>query len=165
VLATCTGDTGLDGLARVLEGFGLGDGVLWVGSGEVTVVGDVQRAEEEERGSWALSSSSPPFLTARVGVEGAGLDRGDSPGMATGTRRTGAVIFTVKPIFSDFCSLGVRSNARKKLKFEFLKFFTLGGQQMRQGCQRYFCYTERLSFAEILIRILDMVTISDSKFG
>jgi hypothetical protein len=60
----------------VLEGFGLGDGVLWVGSGEVTAVGDVQRAEEEERGSWALSSSSPPFLMARVGAEGAGLDRG-----------------------------------------------------------------------------------------
>jgi hypothetical protein len=51
MLATCTGDTGLDGLARVLEGFGLGGGVLWVGSGEVTMVGDVQRAGEEERGS------------------------------------------------------------------------------------------------------------------
>jgi hypothetical protein len=76
VLATCTGDTGLDGLARVLEGFGLGDGVLCVGSGEVTAVGDMQEAEEEERGSWALSSSSPPFLTARVGAEGPGLDRG-----------------------------------------------------------------------------------------
>jgi hypothetical protein len=46
----CTGDTGLGGLARVLEGLGLGGGVLWVGSGEVTMVGDVQRAEEEERG-------------------------------------------------------------------------------------------------------------------
>jgi hypothetical protein len=76
MLATCTGDTGLDGLARVLEGCCLGRGVLWVGSGEVTMVGDVQQAGEEERGSWVLSSSSPPFLTARVGVEGAGLDRG-----------------------------------------------------------------------------------------
>jgi hypothetical protein len=60
----------------VLEGFGLGRGVLWVGSGAVTRVGDVQAAGEEERGSWVLSSSSPPFLTARVGAEGAGLDRG-----------------------------------------------------------------------------------------
>jgi hypothetical protein len=60
----------------VLEGFGLGRGVLWVGSGAVTMVGDVQVAGEEERGSWVLSSSSPPFLTARVGAEGAGLDRG-----------------------------------------------------------------------------------------
>jgi hypothetical protein len=77
VLATCTGDTGLDGLASVLEGFGLGDGVLCVSSGEVTAVGDVQRAGEEERGSWALFSSSPPFLTARVRAEGAGVDRGE----------------------------------------------------------------------------------------
>jgi hypothetical protein len=34
-------NTGHGGLARMLEGFGLGDGVLWVGSGEVTAVGDV----------------------------------------------------------------------------------------------------------------------------
>jgi hypothetical protein len=60
----------------VLAGFCLGDGGLWVGSGAVMAVGDVQRAEEEERGSWVLSSSSPPFLTARVRAEGAGLDRG-----------------------------------------------------------------------------------------
>jgi hypothetical protein len=69
----------------VLEGFGLGDWVLWVGSGEVTAVGDVQGAEGEERGSWARSSSSPPFLTARVGAEGARLDRGSVHGMATGS--------------------------------------------------------------------------------
>jgi hypothetical protein len=61
----------------MLAGFCLGDGGLWVGSGAVTMVGDVQRAGEEERGSWALFSSSPPFLTAWVGAEGAGLDRGD----------------------------------------------------------------------------------------
>jgi hypothetical protein len=35
-------DTGHDGLARVLAGLGRGDGVLWVGSGEVAMVGDVQ---------------------------------------------------------------------------------------------------------------------------
>jgi hypothetical protein len=87
----------------VLEGFGLGDGVLWVGSGEVTAVGDVQGAEGEERGSWARSSSSPPILTARVGAEGAGLDQGGSPGMATGFERTRTVMLTVKPIFLDFC--------------------------------------------------------------
>jgi hypothetical protein len=82
----------------VQEGFCLGDGVLWVGSGEVTVVGDVQRAEEEERGSWARSSSSPPFLMARVGAEGAGLDQGGSPGRATGFERARTVMLTVKPI-------------------------------------------------------------------
>jgi hypothetical protein len=51
VLATCTGDTRLDGLARVLEGFSLGDGVLWVGSGEVTAVGDVQEEKRQRGGS------------------------------------------------------------------------------------------------------------------
>jgi hypothetical protein len=50
--------------------------VLWVGSGEVSMVGDVQEAEEEERGSWACSSPSPPLLTAQVEAEGAGVDRG-----------------------------------------------------------------------------------------
>jgi hypothetical protein len=60
----------------MLEGFGLGGRVLWVGSGEVTRVGDVQRAGEEERRVLGAVSSSPPFLTARVGAEGAGLDRG-----------------------------------------------------------------------------------------
>jgi hypothetical protein len=101
-----------------------------------------------------LSSSSPPFLTARVGAEGAGLDRGGSPGMATGFKRARTVMLTVTTIFSDFCTPGVRSNARKKSKFEFLKFFTLGGPHIRQGFQRYFCYKERLSFAEILFQIL-----------
>jgi hypothetical protein len=48
----------------VLEGFGLGRGVLWVGAGAVTMVGDVQAAGEEEMGVLVLSSSSPPILTA-----------------------------------------------------------------------------------------------------
>jgi hypothetical protein len=74
--------------------------------------------------------------------------------MATGMRRTGAVIFTVKSICSDFCSPGVRSNARKRFKFKILKFFTLGGQHIRQGFQRYFCYKEGLSFAKIIFQIL-----------
>jgi hypothetical protein len=37
------------GLARVLAGFCLGNGVLWVGCGELTLVGVVQR-EERQRG-------------------------------------------------------------------------------------------------------------------
>jgi hypothetical protein len=40
------------------------------------MVGDAQRAGEEERGVLGAVSSSPPFLTAWVGAEGAGLDRG-----------------------------------------------------------------------------------------
>jgi hypothetical protein len=117
----------------VLAGLGRGDGVLWVGSGEVAMVGDVQRAEGEERGSWARSSSSPPLLTARVGAEGAGLDQGGSPGMATGFERGRTVVLTVKPIFSDFCSPRVRSNARKNLNFKFLKTATVVRQHIGQG--------------------------------
>jgi hypothetical protein len=76
MLATCTGDTGLDGLARVLEGFGLGRGVLWVGAGEVTAVGSLQRGRRRREGGPGAVFLFPPFLTARVGAEGAGLDRG-----------------------------------------------------------------------------------------
>jgi hypothetical protein len=86
-LATCKGHAGHGGLGGVLEGLGRGDGVLCVGAGEATQVGNVQRAEGEERGSWARSSSPPLGLTARVRVEGAGLYRGGSPGMATGFER------------------------------------------------------------------------------
>jgi hypothetical protein len=76
MLATGTGDTGLGGLARVLEGFGLGRGELWVGSGEGRVVGIMQEERRQRRGVLVLSSSSSPSLTARVGAGGAGLDRG-----------------------------------------------------------------------------------------
>jgi hypothetical protein len=75
-LAVCKGHAGHDGLARVLEGFGLGGGVLWVGSGEATTVGGLQREEGQRGGVRLRSSSSPPRFTARVGAEGAGLDRG-----------------------------------------------------------------------------------------
>jgi hypothetical protein len=71
-------DTRHGGLARVLEGFGLGRGELWVGSGEGRVVGDVQEERRQRRGVRVLSSSSSPSLTARVGAGGAGLDRGVS---------------------------------------------------------------------------------------
>jgi hypothetical protein len=53
--------------------------------------------------------------------------------MATGFARTGAVIFTVALISLDFRLPGARRNARKKSKFEFLKFFTLGGHHIGQG--------------------------------
>jgi hypothetical protein len=60
----------------VLEGFGLVRGVLWVASGAVTMVGDMQVAGEEERRVLGAVSSSPPFLTAQVGAEEAGVDHG-----------------------------------------------------------------------------------------
>jgi hypothetical protein len=141
------------GLASMLEGFCLSDGVLWVGSGEVTVVGDVQGAEEEERGSWARSSSSPPLLTARVGAEGAGLDRGCLHEHGHRVETNGDSEAHSKLDFLDFCLPGVRQNARKKFKFEFLKIFTLGGQHIGQGFQNYFCSEEMGCFAEILFRI------------
>jgi hypothetical protein len=43
-------NTGHGDLARVLGGFGLGCGVLWVGASEGRVVGSLQIAGEEERG-------------------------------------------------------------------------------------------------------------------
>jgi hypothetical protein len=55
--------------------------------------------------------------------------------MATGMRRTGAVIFTVITIFPDFRLPGVRRNARKRFKFEILKISTLGDQHIGQGFQ------------------------------
>jgi hypothetical protein len=62
-------------------------------------------------------------------------------------------------------SASVRRNARKSLKFEFLIFSTLGDQHMSPSFQSYFCYKERTGFAEILIHILGIVTISDSNFS
>jgi hypothetical protein len=67
--------------------------------------------------------------------------------------------------FPDFCLPGVRSNARKKFEFEFLKMATVVRQHIGQGFQGYFCYQERISFAEIIIQILGIVTVSDSIFG
>jgi hypothetical protein len=99
--------------------------VLWVGAGEATTVGDVQRAKGEERGSWARASSSPPFLMARVGAEGAGLDRGSVHGMATGSGANENSDAHSERFFSDFCPPRVRSNARKKFEFEFLKTATV----------------------------------------
>jgi hypothetical protein len=71
--------------------------------------------------------------------------------MATGLRRTATVIFTVIMILPDFRLPGVRRNARKKIKFEFLKFFTLGDQHISQGFQGYFCSEAITCFAKIYI--------------
>jgi hypothetical protein len=102
MLAVCTGDTGLVGLTRVLEGVGLGRGVLWVGVGEGRAVGDVQAAGKKRGGSGGAASSSPPSSKAWVGAEGAGIDRISSQGMATGVERARTVILTVKQDLVDF---------------------------------------------------------------
>jgi hypothetical protein len=49
-LAVCKGHAGHGGLGGVLEGCCLGDGVLWVGSGEVTAVGNLQRGRRRREG-------------------------------------------------------------------------------------------------------------------
>jgi hypothetical protein len=59
----------------------------------------------------------------------------------------------------------VRRNARKRFEFEFLKFSTLGDPHIGQGFQSYFCYKERIGFAEFLFQIFGLVTDSDSNFG
>jgi hypothetical protein len=92
-----------------------------------------------------------PCRTAWVGAEGAGLDRGGLHEHGYRLEMNGNSGAHSDLIFSDFCSPGVRSNARKKLRFEFLKFFTLGGQHIRQGFQGYFCSQEITCFAKICI--------------
>jgi hypothetical protein len=149
----------------MLEGCCLGCGVLWVGAGEVTVVGSLQRGRRRREGGLGGVLHFLPCRTARVGAEGAGLDRGvvHEHGYRHGTN--GDSDLHSNHDFLDFCLPGVCSNARKKFKCEFLKIFTLGDQHISQGFQRYFCYQERLSFAEIIFQIFGIVTVSDSKFG
>jgi hypothetical protein len=139
VLATCIGDAGHGGLGGVLAGLGRGDGALWVGAGETTPVGNMQRAEGEREGVRACSSSSHPCLTAWVGAGEAGarprgLHRHGYRVRANGNR-VGHSGFD----FLDVCPPGARHNARKNSKYKFLKSFTLGCQHMKQGFQNYFC--------------------------
>jgi hypothetical protein len=151
VLAMCASKAGHCGFGRVLAGLGRGNGALWVGAGKVTTVGNVQRAEGEERGSWAGSPSSPPFLTARVRAEGAGLDRGDVHGHGYRARANWNSVAHSSFDFLDFCPPRVRSNARKNSNFKFLKTATVVRQHIGQGFQRYFCPEELSCFAKICI--------------
>jgi hypothetical protein len=73
----------------------------------------------------------PPFLTAWVGAEGAGVDRGVVHEHGYRVETDGDSDPHSSFDFLDFCLPGVWSNARKKFKFEFLKFFTLGDQHIR----------------------------------
>jgi hypothetical protein len=74
-------------------------------------------------------------------------------------------MFTVKPIFPDFCSPGVRHNARKKFEFEFLKMATVVCQDIGQGFQNYFCSEEISCFAKVIFQFLGIATVLDSNFG
>jgi hypothetical protein len=85
----------------------------------------------------------PPFLTAWVGAEGAGVDRGDVHERGYRVETNGDSAAHSKLDFLDFCLPGVRSNARKKFEFKFLKTATAVGQDIGQGFQGYFCFKER----------------------
>jgi hypothetical protein len=103
----------------VLGGFGLGCGVLWVGSGAVMAVGVVQEEERQRGGCWAHSSSSLPFSWLGLGQRGLGSTAAVSTSMATGQRRTATVIITVNSIF--VCQVFDEMPARD-LNSNFLKF-------------------------------------------
>jgi hypothetical protein len=103
----------------VLAGFCLGDGVLWVGSGEVTAVGNVQRGRGTERGGPGSVFPLLPCRTAWVGAEGAGLDRGGLHEHGYRLKTNGNSEAHSDLIFSDLCPPRVRSNARKNLNFKF----------------------------------------------
>jgi hypothetical protein len=99
------------------------------------MVGDVQVAGEEERGVLVLSSSSPPILTAQVGAEEAGLDRGTVQEHGYSRRANGDSDPHSELDLLDFYLPGVRRNARERFKFKILKISTLGAQHIGQGFQ------------------------------
>jgi hypothetical protein len=80
----CTGKAGCGGLGGVLAGLGRGDGALWVGAGEVTPVGNVQRAEGKRGGSGRVLPLLLHVSRPGSGQRGLGLDQGMSTSMATG---------------------------------------------------------------------------------
>jgi hypothetical protein len=72
---------------------------------------------------------------ARVGAEGAGLNRGTVQEHGYSHRTNGDIdLYSDHDLF-DFHLPGVRSNARKRFKFEILKVSTLGDQHISQGFQ------------------------------
>jgi hypothetical protein len=107
----------------------------------------------------------PPLLLAQVGAGGAGFDSGVSQEHGYSAWASWNSEPHSESGFGLISSASVRRNARKSLKFEILKFSTLGDQHIGQGFQIYFCYQEWFSFAEIFIPKFDMVKVSDSNFG
>jgi hypothetical protein len=72
---------------------------------------------------------------AWVGAGGAGVDRGGvkEHGYRRGANKNSDLHSSSDLL--DFHLQGVRRNARKKFKFEFLKISTLGDQHIGQGIQ------------------------------
>jgi hypothetical protein len=91
----------------VLEGFCLGDGGLWVGSGAVTAVGVMQEEKRQRGGVLGAFFFFPPLLTARVRAEGARLDRGRLHEHGYRVETNGDSEAHSKLDFLDFCLPGV----------------------------------------------------------
>jgi hypothetical protein len=86
---------------------------------------------------------------AWVGAGGTELDRGASQEHGYRPEMNQNSDLHSESRFAQFFSASARRNARKSLKFKFLKFSTLGDQHNGQGFQSYFCSGEITGFAKI----------------
>jgi hypothetical protein len=86
-LAACASKARCCGFGCVLAGLGRGNGALWVGAGEVTTVGNEQRAEGEEGGSGRVLTLLLHVSWLGSGQRGLGSTVEMSMSMATGLRR------------------------------------------------------------------------------
>jgi hypothetical protein len=107
------------------------------------------REKKVWEGALGAFPSVPPLLTAWVGAGGTELDRGISQEHGYRPEANQNSDLHSESRFARFFSASVRRNARKSLKFEFLKFSTLGDQHIGQGFQSYFCSGEITGFAKI----------------
>jgi hypothetical protein len=111
-----------------------------------------------EEGDWEGALGAflllPPLLTAWVGAGEAGVDRGTVQQHGSSAWASSNSDLYSNSRFGLISSASVRRNARKSLKFKFLKFSSLGTQPIGQGILSYFCFKERRSFEEILFQIL-----------
>jgi hypothetical protein len=124
-----------------------------------------RREEDDWEGALGAFLLLPPLLTAWVGAGGAGLDRGFSQEHGYSAWASKHSDHHSELRFGLIFSASVRRNARKNLKFEFLKFSSLSDQHIGQGVLSYFCFGEIAGFAQILIQIFGIATVSDSNFG
>jgi hypothetical protein len=141
----------------MLGGFGLGCGVLWVGSGAVMVVGVVQE-EERQRGEVRVVLLLV-FLVSRPGSgqERLGLDRGMSKSMATGPGVNGNSVGHSRIDFNEICPPGARRNVRKKFEFEFFENGHCGLSRYWTRVPEVFLLQREMKFCRFVI--------SNLKFG
>jgi hypothetical protein len=72
----------------------------------------------------------PPLLLARVGAEGAGIDRGEAREHGYSAWTISHSAAPVKLDLTRFSSATVRQNARKNSNFDFSKFSSLGAHHI-----------------------------------